>query len=152
MASQARAGLPASVIIAAPCKTAGAAAPRLMNTKRLCALGALLAFALSAAAAEPGEQRPAEVMAQLQRVAVTPEQADAFGAAMKAYFDQRRGLFRRLERQGGDMDVRAPRELRRLSASATQAMSKILTPEQMPRFSAYLRLENERYLARAALR
>ena len=144
--------MPAGVIIAALLRMAGDTAPRLMNTKRLCALGALLASALSAAAAETGEQRPAEVMAQMQRVAVTPEQADAFSAAMKAYFDQRRGLFRRLERQGGDMDVRAPRELRRLSARVTQAMSKILTPEQMPRFTAYLRLENERYLARAALR
>lgn len=119
--------------------------------RRLCALGLLLASALAGAAAT-STQLAGDATAQLQRVAVTPEQAEAFGAAMKAYFDERRGMFRRLERQGGDMDVRAPRELRRLEARVTQAMSDILTPEQMAHFAAYLQLENERYLARAALR
>ena len=88
---------------------------------------------------------------QIQLIAPTEEQTEAFREGLREYFDMRNGSTRRIGRQGGDVDVRVSRELRRCARASVEAMSKVLTAEQLPHYEKLVEIGNEQYMANAGL-
>ena len=113
------------------------------------ALGALLAMAQLAWGEE---DQDAALAAEFRKIGLTEQQAEPFREVLRGYYEERSGLFRRLERRGGDTEVRAARELRLMATRTSEAMSDVLTEQQLPHFTRYLELLNESFMARSRLR
>ena len=112
------------------------------------ALGALLACCQLAWGAEDFDNALA---LQFSRIALTPAQTEPFREALEGYYEDRRGMFRRLERRGGDTEVRAARELRLIASRTSESLSAVLMAEQLPHVERYLELLNERFMAQNRL-
>ncbi len=91
------------------------------------------------------------LLAQIQLIAPTAEQTESFRTIMREYFKMRNGATRRISRQGGDIDVKVTRELRRCGRESMEAMSKVLTPEQLAQYEKLVEIGNEQYMANAGL-
>ena len=88
---------------------------------------------------------------QIHLIAPTAEQTEDFRVLLREYFDMRNGATRRISRQGGDIDMKVSRELRRCARDAVEAMSKVLTAEQLIHYEKLVEIGNEQYLANAGL-
>ena len=97
---------------------------------------------------DPYQQR---LLAQIQLIAPTAEQTESFRTIMRDYFQMRNGATRRISRQGGDIDVKVTRELRRCARESVETMSKVLTAGQLAQYEKFVEIGNEQYMANAGL-
>jgi hypothetical protein len=91
------------------------------------------------------------LLAQIQLIAPTAEQNESFRELMREYFKMRNGATRRISRQGGDIDKKVTRDLRRCAREAVEAMSKVLTARQLIHYEKLVEIGNEQYMANAGL-
>jgi hypothetical protein len=92
-----------------------------------------------------------QLMQQIQLVNPTADQLESFRQIMREYFEMRNGATRRISRQGGDIDVRVMRDLRRCARESLEAMSAVLTPEQLVHYERLVEIGNEQYMFNAGL-
>ena len=64
----------------------------------------------------------ARLMDQLKKLDLKPDQVEEFQQLVNEYFERRNGAQRRIGRQGGAIDVRVRRDLRRVENQAVDAM------------------------------
>jgi hypothetical protein len=88
---------------------------------------------------------------QIRLIAPTAEQTEPFRKLLREYFKMRNGATRRISRQGGDIDVKVSRELRRCGRESVEAMSEVLTPRQLEQYERLVEIGNEQYMAKAGL-
>ena len=94
----------------------------------------------------------ARLMDQLTKLDLKPDQVEAFQERVNEYFAERNGAQRRIGRQGGAIDVRVRRDLRRVENRAVEAMTSTLTPEQLEKYRRFVQIGNQQYMANAGLR
>ncbi len=94
----------------------------------------------------------ARLMDQLTKLDLKPDQVEAFQDRVNEYFAERNGAQRRIGRQGGAIDVRVRRDLRRVENRAVEAMASTLTPEQLEKYRRFVQIGNQQYMANAGLR
>jgi hypothetical protein len=92
-----------------------------------------------------------QLLAQIEKIGLTSEQVGPFKALMSEYFKMRNGAIRRISRQGGDLDVKVLRDLRRCARQALEDMAKVLTAEQLSHYEKLVEIGNEQYMMNAGL-
>ena len=93
----------------------------------------------------------ARLMDQLTKLDLKPDQVEAFQERVNEYFAERNGAQRRIGRQGGAVDVRVRRDLRRVENRAVEAMESILTTEQLEKYRRFVQIGNKQYMSNAGL-
>ena len=93
----------------------------------------------------------ARLMDQLTKLDLKPDQVEAFQERVNEYFAERNGAQRRIGRQGGAVDVRVRRDLRRVENRAVEAMASILTSEQLEKYRRFVQIGNKQYMANLGL-
>ena len=103
--------------------------------------------------AKTGAEDPyrARLMDQLKKLDLNPDQVEAFQERVKEYFEERNGAQRRIGRQGGAIDVRVRRDLRRVENRAVEAMASIMTAEQLEKYRRFVQTGNKQYMANSGL-
>jgi hypothetical protein len=91
------------------------------------------------------------LMDQLTKLDLKPDQVEAFQERVNEYFAERNGAQRRIGRQGGAVDVRVRRDLRRVENRAVEAMASILTTEQLEKYRRFVQVGNKQYMANSGL-
>ena len=91
------------------------------------------------------------LMDQLTKLDLKPDQVEAFQEHVNEYFAERNGAQRRIGRQGGAVDVRVRRDLRRVENRAVEAMASILTSEQLEKYRLFVQIGNKQYMANSGL-
>ncbi len=93
----------------------------------------------------------AVILQQIRKIAATAEQMEPFRAELRNYFKIRNGSTRRISRQGGDIAIKVSRDLRRCAKKSVEAMSKVLTPDQLKLYEELVELGNKQYLTNSGL-
>ena len=93
----------------------------------------------------------ARLMDQLKKLDLKPDQVEEFQQLVNEYFERRNGAQRRIGRQGGAIDVRVRRDLRRVENQAVEAMASVLTAEQLEKYRRFVQIGNKQYMANAGL-
>ena len=93
----------------------------------------------------------ARLMDQLKKLDLKADQVEEFQKLVNEYFEKRNGAQRRIGRQGGAIDVRVRRDLRRVENQAVEAMASVLTAEQLEKYRRFVQLGNKQYMANSGL-
>ena len=93
----------------------------------------------------------ARLMDQLKKLDLKADQVEEFQKLVNEYFEKRNGAQRRIGRQGGAIDVRVRRDLRRVENKAVEAMASVLTAEQLEKYRRFVQLGNKQYMANSGL-
>ena len=93
----------------------------------------------------------ARLMDQLKKLDLKADQVEEFQKLVNEYFEKRNGAQRRIGRQGGAIDVRVRRDLRRVENQAVEAMASVLTAEQLEKYRSFVQLGNKQYMANSGL-
>ena len=93
----------------------------------------------------------ARLMDQLKKLDLKADQVEEFQLLVNEYFEKRNGAQRRIGRQGGAIDVRVRRDLRRVENQAVEAMASVLTAEQLEKYRRFVQLGNKQYMANSGL-
>ena len=93
----------------------------------------------------------ARLMDQLKKLDLKADQVEEFQLLVNEYFEKRNGAQRRIGRQGGAIDVRVRRDLRRVENQAVEAMASVLTAEQLKKYRRFVQLGNKQYMANSGL-
>ena len=93
----------------------------------------------------------ARLMDQLKKLDLKADQVEEFQKLVNEYFEKRNGSQRRIGRQGGAIDGRVRRDLRRVENQAVEAMASVLTAEQLEKYRSFVQLGNKQYMANSGL-
>ena len=132
--------------------------------KLMCLTTLTAVFGL-AATAEAADAYADQLRSQLNKIAPTEEQAEPFRAVLADYFSSRNDVLERTRKKTHMNQVpcepkkacdralaeRIGRELGREAVQSVEAMSAVLTPEQLVHYEKFVEVGNRDILARAGL-
>jgi preprotein translocase subunit SecF len=108
-------------------------------------------FSLATAEQSQSDEYQQRVLLQIQKLQLTEEQLEPFRKNLQAFYKARNGVTRRISRQGGDLEVRIGRELRKTRDKAVKKMATVLRAEQLERYREIVKIASDQYLNKAGL-
>jgi preprotein translocase subunit SecF len=108
-------------------------------------------FSLATAEQSQSDEYQQRVLLQIQKLQLTEEQLEPFRKNLQAFYKARNGVTRRISRQGGDLEVRIGRELRKTRDKAVKKMATVLRAEQLEQYREIVKIASDQYLNKAGL-
>ena len=108
-------------------------------------------FSLATAEQSQSDEYQQRVLLQIQKLQLTEEQLEPFRKNLEAFYKTRNGVTRRISRQGGDLEIRISRELRKTRDKAVKKMATVLTAEQLEQYREIVQIASDQYLNKAGL-
>ena len=108
-------------------------------------------FSLATAEQPQSDEYQQRVLLQIQKLQLTEEQLEPFRKNLEAFYKTRNGVTRRISRQGGDLEIRISRELRKTRDKAVKKMATVLTAEQLEQYREIVQIASDQYLNKAGL-